>query len=255
MSTKSANDQPTAVASPSLAVVATNKIRDKILDLTLPPGMQLDESVLATRLGISRTPAREALNRLMTEGLVEARANRGFFVRSLNLGDTARFFDAYMIAERSVGLLCRFRHPAFVDDMEAIQSEHEAAIGEDRFLDVSHHNAIFHVRIATATENPHLIDFASRLHNLARRLVYLVYHYEADEYSHLRGQQQQIIEEHHKIIDAIRRARRAELVELLSTHADRFRARISRFIVGRPLSDFDAIFNPGDSTQTPRGSS
>ncbi len=45
-----------------LALSATNTIRDRILDFTLSPGMQLDELILRDRLGISRTPAREALN-------------------------------------------------------------------------------------------------------------------------------------------------------------------------------------------------
>src|SRR6185369_10951263 len=81
-------------APSSMAEAALNAIRDKILDLSLAPGMQLDEGLITTRLGISRTPAREALNRLVTEGLVENRSNRGFFVKSLELGDVAHFFDA-----------------------------------------------------------------------------------------------------------------------------------------------------------------
>lgn len=241
--------------NPSLAVIATNKIRDRILDLTLAPGMQLDESVLMSRLGISRTPAREALNRLMTEGLVEARANRGFFVRPLDLGDTARFFDAYLIAERSIGLLCRFRHANFLEDMEAIQRKHEAAIDQDGFLEVSYHNAALHVRIAVATENPHLIDFSSRLHNVARRLVYFVYHHEADDRPSLTQQQQHIVNEHRRIIDAVRRAERAELMDLLTKHADRFRIRISRFMAGRPLADFEATIHLTDAQPSVRSSS
>jgi DNA-binding GntR family transcriptional regulator len=213
-----------------LALSATNTIRDRILDLTLSPGMQLDESILRDRLGISRTPAREALNRLVTEGLVETRTNRGFFVRSLDLADTAKFFDAYVVSERSLGYFCRLTHPGLVMDLRAIQTKHERAISRDRFLDVSQHNAAFHGRIAEATENSYLIDFSERLHNLARRLAYFVYANEADEQSVLGTQQRHIMDEHHRIISAIEKRDRAKLLSELTAHAERFQHRIGRFV-------------------------
>ncbi len=223
----------------SLALVATGTIRDRILDLTLPPGMQLDETILRDKLGISRTPAREALNRLATEGLVETRANRGFSVRPLDLADTARFFDAYIVSERSSAHFCRFQNTNLVDDLERIQSEHERAIKRSRFLDVSHHNASFHVRIAEASENPYLVDFSSRLHNLGRRLAYFVYHNEAVDHDLLETQQRHIIDEHHRIIAAIRAADRERLLREMTGHAGRFQKRIGRFVSAQGRAEFE----------------
>ncbi len=220
-------------AGQPLAVTATNTIRDRILDLTLRPGTQLDEAILRDRLGISRTPAREALNRLVTEGLVEARANRGFFVRPLDLSDTAQFFDAYVVAERSCAYFCRFANENLVPDLQDIQAEHERAIRRNRFLEISQHNAAFHGRIAEATENPYLIDFCGRLHNLARRLAYFVYASEADDRSLLDAQQQHIVDEHHRIIGAIEQADRNLLLTEMTAHAERFQHRISRFVSPR----------------------
>ena len=224
--------------SSSLAAAATNKIRDRILDLTLKPGMQLDEALLRDRLGISRTPAREALNRLATEGLVESRSSRGYFVRPLDLGDTARFFDAYLVAERSAAYFCRFTHPHLVDDLSAIQALHSRAVQAGNFLEISSQNAAFHVRIAAATENPYLSDFSSRLHNLARRLAVFVYAVEADQGGRLDEQQGHIVREHLGIIEAIRSADRLKLLERLTTHADRFQQRISRFLSGQGRQSF-----------------
>lgn len=223
----------------SLAVVATATIRDRILDLTLPPGMQLDEAILRDKLGISRTPAREALNRLVTEGLVETRANRGFFVRALDLADTAQFFDAYVVSERSSAHFLRFGNAGLVDDLERIQAEHEKAIRRDRFLDVSHRNAQFHVRIAEASENPHLVDFANRLHNLGRRLAYFVYANEAIDRSFLEAQQRHIVDEHHRIIAAIRAGDRERLVGEMGGHANRFRRRIGHFVTAQGRVEFE----------------
>jgi len=57
--------------SASLADLATSELRNKILDLSLTPSEHLEERMLLERFPFGRTPIREALNRLMAEGLVE----------------------------------------------------------------------------------------------------------------------------------------------------------------------------------------
>jgi DNA-binding GntR family transcriptional regulator len=218
--------------SAPLAVIATNLIRDRILELLLAPSMQLDETILRDQLGISRTPAREALNRLVAEGLVETRANKGFYVAPLDLQDTARFFDAYCIAERAIGVLCRFGHPGFVDDLICIQKEHGKAVSANEFLEITRYNAQFHTRIAEATENKFIIELSRRVHNYSRRLVYLVYQVEADDFKYFEGQQAKVVEEHETMIDAVRTRDRSRLIEILTSHSERFRSRITRYIGG-----------------------
>src|SRR5690606_13417526 len=97
------------------------------------------------------------------------------YVTSLDVYQTARFFEAFFIVELAAANLCRFTHPGFADELEAIQRQHKAAVEADEFLQISRHNAEFHIRIVMATENDHLLDFARRVHNYARRLVYVVY--------------------------------------------------------------------------------
>jgi DNA-binding GntR family transcriptional regulator len=60
------------------------QVRQEILDGTLPPGTSLDQEALATRLGLSTTPVREALRRLESERLVVGRAHRDTFVAELS---------------------------------------------------------------------------------------------------------------------------------------------------------------------------
>lgn len=217
----------------SLAVAATNTIRDRILDLTLHPGVQLDESMLRNELGISRTPAREALNRLTTEGLIETRPNRGFFVRPLDLGDLTHFFEAYLVSERSSAHYCHFSHPHLVEDLLSIQAQHNWAVENGMFLEISRHNAAFHVRIAEGTENEYLISFASRLHNIARRLAFFVYQRESGEQQSFQRRQRRIVDEHVAIIDAIRCKDREQFVAAITDHAELFRRRIADFIEGK----------------------
>lgn len=228
----------------SLADIATEKIRDWILDLTLKPGTQLDESFLRDKLDISRTPAREALNRLASEGLVESHANRGFYVTSLDVHRTARFFDSFFIVEMASAQLCLFEHPNLVQDLLDIQAKHYEAVTQNQFLKVSRYNAEFHIRLIEATDNEHLLSFARRVHNYARRLVYFIYVTESGDEHFFLGQQSKITTEHDLIIDAIRQHDRQALVEIMAAHANRFRTRLLRFINGRwdtPTEVFDAI--------------
>ena len=67
-------------------------IRQRILDHNYPPGFRFDLSELETQLGISRTPLKEALQRLEIEGLVEIRPRRGTFVSQI---DTQELMDNY----------------------------------------------------------------------------------------------------------------------------------------------------------------
>ena len=217
-------------APSSMAEAALNSIRDKILDLSLAPGMQLDESLITTRLGISRTPAREALNRLVTEGLVENRSSRGFFVKSLELGDVGHFFDAYVVMERAAAYFCRFSDVKLVPDLLDIQEMHEVATGQNDFLAISYQNSRFHLRIVASTQNPYLLDASGRLHNMARRLGSFVYQNEIADPTIYSQQQAQILEEHRAIVEALRTENRPALLDLITSHAERFRTRIARFI-------------------------
>ncbi|MDX1822015.1 MAG: GntR family transcriptional regulator [Paracoccaceae bacterium] len=71
-----------------------NKIADLILSGELLPGERLDETALAHRFGVSRTPVREALQQLGTSGLVENRPRRSAIVRKLSMAELAEFFEA-----------------------------------------------------------------------------------------------------------------------------------------------------------------
>ncbi len=232
---------PQVASSSSLTERAVSTIRDRILDLTLAPGSRIDERLLMERFKLSRTPAREALNRLAAEGLVDIEANKGAFVCAIDVSQVNRFFDAYHAAERLVGYLCILSAPGLADHMERIHTDHQAAVNERRFLDVAQLNAAFHLAMAEATGNEYVADFSGRLHNHAQRLAYLIYCREAEERDFLQTQQSLIIDEHAEIIEAIRRGDRDALIEALTKHARRFQDRIARFVGRSRTADFTVV--------------
>ena len=88
----------------SLADKATVILRQAILDLRIEPGMRLDERYVQDTFSISRTPAREAMNRLIAEGFLETQSGYGICARALDLGEINGFFDAYFAEEKMIAI-------------------------------------------------------------------------------------------------------------------------------------------------------
>jgi DNA-binding GntR family transcriptional regulator len=206
-----------ASAFETLAEEAVDIIRNRILDMTLAPGSRIDAPLLMKQFRLSRTPAREALNRLAAEGLVVLHANRGAYVRRLDFEDIQSLFDVYFVEERMLGHFCDFRDPGLVADLERIHREHQTATRARRHLDVTRLNSEFHYRIAASSGNSYVQEFAHRIHNHFRRLAFCTYQLESrmSKVLHM----ERIVEEHGRIIAAIRREDRKGLIETLISHA------------------------------------
>ena len=213
----------------SLTETAVEIIRGRILDLTLAPGTRIDDRLLMKRFGMGRTPAREAFNRLAAEGLITIQRNKGAFVRPLELVDVRPFFDAYAASERLVGFFCRTDDAGLVEDLRAIEEQYEAALAAHDFLEVTRMNAAFHRRIAAATGNEYIHDFAIRLYNHARRLSYLTY-LATNGADSLRGMQERIVADHGAVIQAIARNDNDALIDMLTRHARFFHERIMQAV-------------------------
>src|SRR5215470_6826927 len=91
---------------------AYDQIRALVLSDDIAPGARLGQVELAERLGISRTPVREALRRLSGEGLVDFHANRGFRVADLGLDAVPRRLEVRSILEPGIARLAAERRTA-----------------------------------------------------------------------------------------------------------------------------------------------
>ncbi|MGE0797165.1 MAG: GntR family transcriptional regulator [Lautropia sp.] len=202
-----------------------NVIRDRILDLTLAPSSRIDETLLAERFELSRTPAREALNRLASEGLVEIQHNRGAVVSPLDIHNIRDLFNAYFASERMVGFFCNTRQGGLVADLEALNSRYVKYVETREFLKLTEINALFHSRIARATENIYILEFAERLQNQARRISYYIFKLDVES-ERYQTHQHRVTGEHDAIIQAIKKHDNGRLVDLLTKHALLFQERV-----------------------------
>jgi len=212
----------------SLVDIAVEQLRDRILDLSIAPGSHIGERLLATRFGLSRTPTREAINRLAAEGLVELQPHRGAFVPPLDLTTIDELFLAARASERLAAHHCDFDDSNLVADIEEIQRRHREAVRRRSFLDVSRWHAASRVRLADATHNRFIADYCRRMSNQMRRLSWLVYRIEAHEAGFPDRPILLLNQLHHDLTQALVERDRARLMHEVTHQIDVFRMRVAR---------------------------
>ena len=104
-------------------------LRDDIVEWRLPPGAPVAEVEQAQRLGLSRTPVREALARLMADGLVQSAGSRGAVVADISPRDVIELFNLRIAVESQIARLAAQRRRA--EPLEVLADELAAAAGLD----------------------------------------------------------------------------------------------------------------------------
>jgi DNA-binding GntR family transcriptional regulator len=162
-------DHPTAkVSAPAghepLPEVVAERLRELIIEGELPPGGRLNERQLGLRLGVSRTPLREALRRLAHDGLVTLRPNRGAVVTQLSRSAVQESFDVMGALEAlAAELACRHITDAEVAEIEALTFEMMGAHARRDLPGYYRLNRMIHDRIASAARNAQLAEMAQTL--------------------------------------------------------------------------------------------
>jgi len=97
----------------NLAEQVYAELKTQMHDFLLVPGDRFSEAEIGARLGVSRTPVREALFRLRNEGLLDVESKSGWFVRPIDFGKLEQLYDLRVILESaSVAKLCARSEPA-----------------------------------------------------------------------------------------------------------------------------------------------
>lgn len=191
----------------SASAAATELIRAAVIDGRLAPGQRLKEEELARELGISRTPVREALLVLQTEGLLESAPNRGATVRTFEADDLDDLYQLRAVLEGFAARLAAARISA--EDLAALRDSNERFVrlrdgGE--IADLVRENVHFHDIVLAAAGSPRLSQLVRGVIQLP--LVYRSYFWYSPE--------QKLISEHyHRQLTAALAAGDAERAELV----------------------------------------
>ncbi|PXY18296.1 hypothetical protein BA062_35720 [Prauserella flavalba] len=132
-------------------------LRDMILDGTLAPGERLNEVHLSQALGISRGPLREAIQRLASEGLVEAVTHRGVYVRSFSPRELSDLYELRIALEtHAVRLAARHAPEERIEELSRLLDHTESSMGVDT-TGAYPADQDFHARLAGLAAKPPLV--------------------------------------------------------------------------------------------------
>jgi len=148
------------------ADAAYDAIRTGIRMGRIPPGTRLHEADLADQLGISTTPVREALGRLVADGLATSSGRTGVYVTRLSHEEIADLYEAREILEPPLARLAAER--ATESDIAALQQslrQFEAALGADDVDSLMELDSQFHEMLASIAGNRSLAEARERLDN------------------------------------------------------------------------------------------
>lgn len=149
-----------------------DELRGDILSLRLEPGTLLDETELAARFRLSRSPVREALIRLSSEGLVQTLRNRSSVVAPFDLGVVPSYLDAIELLYRLTARLAAMnRRASDVESIQRLQKEHSAAVKRRDTLETIRLNYLFHEAIAKAAGNSFYLAWLRQLLDQGQRII------------------------------------------------------------------------------------
>jgi DNA-binding GntR family transcriptional regulator len=203
--------------------IIADKLRQAIGHGELKPGAQLGEAELARRLGVSRGPLREGMQRLTQEGLLVAIRNRGLFVREMTPDDVRDMYMAREVVERAAARkIIGGDHAEAGDVLLAIV---EQMAGAATPSDVSELDIAFHERLVQLACSPRL----SRMHQTFITETRMCIHALDESYA-----KSEVREEEHRVLaNAIRAGDRELADRALSAHMDDAIARLT----GEPVID------------------
>ena len=169
-------------------------LRQRIFQRLLEPGSWIDELKIAEELGISRTPLREALKVLATEGLVTMKVRRGAYVTEVSEKDLVDVYHLLAVLESDAAkVVAREATAADLSQIQALHQELSDAVNNrDRFFEI---NERFHMLLLRIADNRWRDQMVADL----RKVMKLNRHHSLFK----EGRLQQSLLEHHHLVQAL----------------------------------------------------
>ena len=211
----------TRIAPIALYQEVAERLRQRIFSHELPPGTWVDEQALAEHYGISRTPLREALKVLASEGLVTLKPRRGCYVTEISERDLDEVFTVMSMLEGECARTSATKASAAdLERLRAIHADLEEAAAAGGIGGFFEANQAFHLALQEIADNRWLLQVIEDL----RKVIKLSRHHSLFS----EGRLAQSLAEHRDILQALlaRDAARAET--LMRAHILSGRAALAR---------------------------
>jgi DNA-binding GntR family transcriptional regulator len=202
------------------------QVRREILSCALMPGEELRENELARRYGVSKSPVRDAMQKLEFEGLVEIEPRRGHRVKPISVSDAEDMLDLRVILETAAVRRIAERAPeADLKDLDRFRSADTTSISG-----FTVYNRDFHKHLSRLSGNRRLAEETQRVMEMYDRLCMV-------SLSNKRGPDSfaEPLADHVAIIDALQARDGTRAARLLTRHITRSRGSIMRGLERRPV--------------------
>jgi len=206
----------------SLSEEIFERIKNDVIVGVLKQGAMLTEGELAKQIGASTTPVREALAQLHQIGMIERIPRKGYFITTITIKDIQEIIEFRLILEHSAAKLAVERITD--EQLEALEQYRKIEMEDIDLLSIAKGilaNKEFHVAIARATRNNHLIRAVEHILDETARLQYM-------DYSE-RGGIEAWPTDHGQIIDALKARDKEELIVVVENGLMETRDRLLRF--------------------------
>lgn len=191
--------------------VVFNTLRQAILTGEFAPGERLMEIALAERLGVSRTPVREAIRKLELEGLVVMIPRKGAEVARITERDLRDVLEVRCaLEELAATIACDRITKEGKDDLKNALSEFKEAIDSKEITAIVAKDVEFHDVIFATTANDRLVQIVNNLREQ-------IYRYRV-EYVKDFGYHDVLVQEHEEIVDAITKNDKERAIKTMKTH-------------------------------------
>ncbi len=209
-----------------------SSIRNAIIQGRLKPGSRLTEQELVSILGVSRTPLREALLLLDSEGFINVLPRRGAIVSEISLSDVEEIYGAKGILEAAAAkLACDKISMETIEKLSAITDEMETIANDKKKDDrtLLNLNAEFHQLLSNAGGNKKISQFIKNLRGQTLRYNYI--------YLSLKSRIDSSILDHRKIVDALKEKNKTTIEQLIIDHNDAACRSLTAFIQQQTLKN------------------
>jgi len=222
LSTELADDETSAIEPLNRRTLhdeVVDRVRTLIVEGRLAPGTRIHESQLGKALGVSRTPLREALKVLASEGLIELVPGRGAVVKRLTRQDVRDMLDVLVALESMAGLLaCRNATDAQIAALRATHDEMMALYAAGNRLEYYWRNQAIHAGLAQLSGNVLLASLHQMIAARLKRIRFIG----NEEPAKWAG----AVAEHEEMIAALEARDEKALAEVIHRHLDQTWLRV-----------------------------
>ncbi|MFA5834445.1 MAG: GntR family transcriptional regulator [Bacteroidota bacterium] len=209
-----------------------SSIRNAIMDGRLSPGSRLTEQELVSMLGVSRTPLREALLLLDSEGFINILPRKGAVVTEISQNDVEDIYGAKSILESAAArLACDKISIETIEELSVLTDEMELTAKDKRkdYRTLLNLNAEFHQLLSDASGNKKISQFIRNLRDQTLRYNYI--------YLSLITRIDSSISDHRNIIEALKQKNKTQVEQLIQKHNESACRTLCEFIKDQSMKN------------------